>query len=143
MPINPWHCIAKCLFSYILNFKSCIFPFPLFVTTNMLKLIHFTNAFYHCVIGFESARQMSNLDLFLPLLGTTDVRKKILIGDEIIAYLSSPDNPPKCEDIGLFIDGLVSWINNSNFKVNFLNYWVFLELKKFCAVSIKLKCNPS
>jgi CLIP-associating protein 1/2 len=65
---------------------------------------------------------MSNLDLFLPLLGTTDVRKKILIGDEIIAYLSSPDNPPKCEDIGLFIDGLVSWINNSNFKVNFLNY---------------------
>jgi hypothetical protein len=88
----------------------------------MLKLIHFTNAFYYCVIGFESARQMSNLDLFLPLLGTTDVRKKILIGDEIIAYLSSPDNPPKCEDIGLFIDGLVSWINNSNFKVNFLNY---------------------
>jgi CLIP-associating protein 1/2 len=63
---------------------------------------------------------MSNLDLFLPLLGTTDVRKKILIGDDIIAYLSSPDNPPKCEDIGLFIDGLVSWINNSNFKVNFL-----------------------
>lgn len=60
---------------------------------------------------------MSNLDLFLPVLGTTDVRKKILIGDDIITYLSSPDNPPKCEDIGLFIDGLVSWINNSNFKV--------------------------
>ena len=60
---------------------------------------------------------MSNLDLFLPLLGTTDVRKKISIGDDIIAYLSSPGSSPKCEDIGLFIDGLVPWINNSNFKV--------------------------
>ena len=60
---------------------------------------------------------MSNLDLFLPLLGTTDVRKKISIGDDIITYLTSPDNLPTCEDIGLFIDGIVSWINNSNFKV--------------------------
>lgn len=59
-----------------------------------------------------------SLDLFLTLLGTTDVRKKILIGDDIIAFLTSPENQPKCEDIGMFIDGLVPWINNSNFKVN-------------------------
>ena len=59
-----------------------------------------------------------SLDLFLTLLGTTDVRKKILIGDDIITFLASPENPPKCEDIGMFIDGLVPWINNSNFKVN-------------------------
>ena len=61
---------------------------------------------------------MSNLDLYLTLLGTTEVRKKISIGDDIIAYLSIPSNSPKCEDIGLFIDGLVPWINNSNFKVS-------------------------
>lgn len=59
-----------------------------------------------------------SLDLFLTLLGTTDVRKKILIGDDIITFLASPENTLKCEDIGLFIDGLVPWINNSNFKVN-------------------------
>lgn len=63
---------------------------------------------------------MSSLDLFLSLLGTTDVRKKISIGEDIIAYLSIPENQPKCEDIGIFIDGLVPWINNSNFKVKIL-----------------------
>lgn len=61
---------------------------------------------------------MSNLDLFLPLLGTTDVRKKISIGDDIIAFLTSPDNLPKCEDMGMFIDGMIPWVSNSNFKVS-------------------------
>lgn len=82
---------------------------------------------------------MSNLDLFLPLLGTTDVRKKISIGDDIILYLVSPENPPKCEDIGLFIDGLVSWINNSNFKVRSYNDIIF-TLKRLLLRIIPVTC---
>lgn len=60
---------------------------------------------------------MSDLDTYLSSLGATDVRKKILIGESIITYLGSSDNPIQCEDIGAFIDGLVSWVNNSNYKV--------------------------
>ena len=60
---------------------------------------------------------MSTWDHLLVLLGTTDVRTKIANGDEVIATLNAPNSSPKCEDVGLFIDGLTPWINNSNFKV--------------------------
>ena len=72
---------------------------------------------------------MSNLDLFLTLLGTTDVRKKISIGDDIISFLSAPESTLKCEDIGMFIDGLVPWVNNSNFKVTCIEYFKTISLR--------------
>ena len=63
---------------------------------------------------------MADLDPFLPLLAATDVRRKIALGDDVVARLSAPASQGqalKCEDIGLFVDGLVPWISNSNFKV--------------------------
>ena len=60
---------------------------------------------------------MSDLDVYLLSLGTTDVRRKIQIGEGIITFLSNSDNLIQCEDIGGFIDGLVPWVNNSNYKV--------------------------
>ncbi|XP_063867998.1 CLIP-associating protein-like isoform X2 [Scylla paramamosain] len=61
---------------------------------------------------------MSQLDLFTPQLSTTDTRKKIALGTEIINYLGVPSNSIECDDIGHFIDGLVPWLQSSNFKVS-------------------------
>lgn len=61
---------------------------------------------------------MSDLDVYFSSLGTTDVRKKIQIGEGIITFLSNSENSIQCEDIGGFIDGLVPWVNNSNYKVH-------------------------
>ncbi|XP_045128218.1 CLIP-associating protein 1-like isoform X8 [Portunus trituberculatus] len=71
---------------------------------------------------------MSQLDLFTPQLSTTDTRKKIALGTEIINYLGVPTNSFDCDDIGHFIDGLVPWLQSSNFKValNGLEVMTFL-----------------
>ncbi|XP_069183082.1 CLIP-associating protein 1-B isoform X30 [Procambarus clarkii] len=71
---------------------------------------------------------MSQLDLFTPLLGTSDTRKKIALGTDIINYLGVPSNSIECDDIGHFIDALVPWLQSSNFKVtlNGLEVMTFL-----------------
>lgn len=68
------------------------------------------------------------MDLFTPLLQTTDTRKKLAIGTDIINYLGLPSNSIECDDIGMFIDGLVPWLQSSNFKVtlNGLEVMTFL-----------------
>lgn len=64
----------------------------------------------------------SQLDLFSTQLNTTDTRKKIALGTEIINYLGVPSNSIECDDIGHFIDGLVPWLQSSNFKVSFQHF---------------------
>ena len=61
---------------------------------------------------------MSQLDLFLPLLATTDTKKKLSISNDIINYLDQADNSIECEDIGGFVDGVIPWMNQSNFRVS-------------------------
>ena len=63
---------------------------------------------------------MSQMDLFVPLLGTSDTRKKLSIGNDIINYLGLPSNSIECDDIGRFIDGLIPWLQSSNFKVSLI-----------------------
>ena len=60
---------------------------------------------------------MAGLDQFYSDLTTTDTKKKITIGTNIINYLEDDTNSIECEDIGGFIDGLVPWMQSSNFKV--------------------------
>ncbi|KAF2353429.1 hypothetical protein FHG87_015816, partial [Trinorchestia longiramus] len=55
---------------------------------------------------------------FVPLLDATDTRKKITIGGNFLKYLSDPNNSIECDDIGRVIDGIVPWMQNSNFKVS-------------------------
>ena len=62
---------------------------------------------------------MSSLDQFYSDLTTTDTKKKITIGHNIINYLEDDNNSIECDDIGGFIDGLVPWMQSSNFKVNY------------------------
>ncbi|KAK2725399.1 hypothetical protein QYM36_000035 [Artemia franciscana] len=61
---------------------------------------------------------MSQIDLFSTLIGTTDVKKKISIGSDVISYLQDPSNGIECEDIGCFIEGIIQWLMSSNFKVS-------------------------
>ena len=61
------------------------------------------------------------MDDFAIQLSTTDTKKKISVGQDIIDYLGQPDNPADCEDLGAFIDALVPWMTSSNFKVSWFN----------------------
>ncbi|XP_050425014.1 CLIP-associating protein 1 [Adelges cooleyi] len=58
-----------------------------------------------------------DLDGFLPLLSTTDIRMKVTVGGKLFTYLEEPSNSVECSDIGSFIDGVVQWLSNSNPKV--------------------------
>lgn len=61
---------------------------------------------------------MAGLDQFYQDLSTTDTKKKLTVGQNIINYLEDDSNSIDCEDIGGFIDGLVPWMQSSNFKVS-------------------------
>lgn len=58
------------------------------------------------------------LDDFAGRLSTTDTKKKLALGDDIVDYLSDDTNKVDCDDIGAFIDRLVPWMQSSNFKVS-------------------------
>ena len=62
---------------------------------------------------------MSGLDQFYSDLSTTDTKKKLTVGQNIINYLEDDNNGIDCEDFGGFVDGLVPWMQSSNFKVRF------------------------
>jgi hypothetical protein len=57
------------------------------------------------------------MDDFAVHLSTTDTKKKLSVGQNIIDFLGQPDNPIDCDDLGSFIDALVPWMQSSNFKV--------------------------
>ncbi|XP_015172413.1 PREDICTED: CLIP-associating protein 1 isoform X4 [Polistes dominula] len=58
-----------------------------------------------------------DMDGFMPLLSTTDIKKKLSIGDLVLNYLGDPDKSIECQDIGLFIDNVIPWLSNGNPKV--------------------------
>ena len=63
---------------------------------------------------------MATLDSFLVHLSSQDTKKKLAVGTDILIYLSIEDNTLECENISAFIDSIIHWLNNSNFKV-FIN----------------------
>jgi len=64
-----------------------------------------------------AAGSPQDLDGFLPLLSTSDIRMKVTVGGKLFTYLEEPSNSVECSDIGMFIDGVVQWLSNSNPKV--------------------------
>ena len=60
---------------------------------------------------------MGSLNDLVLQLNTSDTKKKLAVGQQIIDYLGVPENPVDCDDLGSFIDTLVPWMNSSNFKV--------------------------
>lgn len=58
-----------------------------------------------------------DMDGFMPLLSTSDIKTKMTIGNNLISYLGNSDNSIECQDIGLFIDNVIPWLSNGNAKV--------------------------
>ncbi|KAH9526434.1 CLIP-associating protein 1, variant 3 [Dermatophagoides farinae] len=65
----------------------------------------------------SSSTPPTTLDNYLPLLSSQDTKKKLQIGIDLLNYLNIEDNTIECEHIGAFIDSIIHWLNNSNFKV--------------------------
>ncbi|XP_049955161.1 CLIP-associating protein 2-like [Schistocerca serialis cubense] len=59
-----------------------------------------------------------SLDDFNKLLDTSDTKVKLTVTNNLLAYLSNPENSLECEDIGLFMDAMVPWMQSSNSKVS-------------------------
>lgn len=68
---------------------------------------------------------MATLDTFLPLLSCPDTKKKLQIGTDLLSYLTIEDNSLDCENISAFIDSIIHWLSNSNFKVNLVFCFFF------------------
>ncbi|XP_078036043.1 CLIP-associating protein isoform X4 [Augochlora pura] len=58
-----------------------------------------------------------DMDGFMPLLSTTDIKKKLNVGILLFNYLGDPNKSIECQDIGQFIDNIIPWLSNGNPKV--------------------------
>ncbi|XP_036366134.1 CLIP-associating protein 1-B isoform X5 [Octopus sinensis] len=61
---------------------------------------------------------MASLDTFMRNVVTQDTRSRTQVHSELVSYLSDPGASLDCEDIDQFINGLVAWVNSSNFKIS-------------------------
>ena len=59
----------------------------------------------------------STLDDFTPNVTTTDTKKRLLAHVELVPFLRDTRNSLICDDLDTFIEGLVGWVNCSNYKV--------------------------
>jgi len=74
------------------------------------------------------AAGLHDLDGFIPLLSSTDIRMKVNVGCKLFTYLEEPSNSIECSDIGMFIDGIVQWLLNSNPKVALYGIEIITQL---------------
>lgn len=58
-----------------------------------------------------------DLDGFMPHLPKNDTKFRQQLGADLLAYLAEPSNPMYCQDIGQLVDGLIPWMQSSNYKV--------------------------
>ncbi|XP_066245678.1 CLIP-associating protein 1-A isoform X2 [Euwallacea similis] len=58
-----------------------------------------------------------DMDGFALLLNKPDTRLRQQLGQDLLAFLAEPANSITCQDIGQFVDSLVPWTHNSNYKV--------------------------
>ncbi|XP_025994232.1 CLIP-associating protein 1-A isoform X4 [Solenopsis invicta] len=58
-----------------------------------------------------------DMDGFMPLLSTTDIKKKLNVGSALLNYLGDSSKSIECQDIGMFIDNIIPWLGNGNPKV--------------------------
>lgn len=69
-----------------------------------------------------------DLDGFLPLLLTSDIKTKVTVGITLITYLEKPNNSIECSDTGMFIDCIVQWLSNSNPKIAQYGIEIIIQL---------------
>ncbi|XP_056638130.1 CLIP-associating protein isoform X3 [Diorhabda sublineata] len=59
-----------------------------------------------------------DLDGFFVHLSKPDTKFRQQLGVDLLSFLAEPSNPIDCQDIGLFVDGLIPWMQSSNYKVS-------------------------
>ena len=59
-----------------------------------------------------------DMDSFMAVLSTTDIKKKMNVGSLLISYLADESNSIECQDIGMFIDQVIPWLSNGNPRVS-------------------------
>lgn len=59
-----------------------------------------------------------DLDMFILLMGKSDVRIKPQLAEDLVNYLCDYDNSLACSDLGCLIDALLPWLTGSHFKVS-------------------------
>ncbi|CAG9860441.1 unnamed protein product [Phyllotreta striolata] len=59
-----------------------------------------------------------DLDGFSVLLSKQDTKFRQQLGADLLVFLAEPSNSVECQDTGLFVDGLIPWIQSSNYKVS-------------------------
>lgn len=69
-------------------------------------------------ISLTMAVNPRDMDGFMPLLSTTDIKKKLNVGSALLNYLGDSTNSIECQDIGMFIDNVIPWLGNGNSKVS-------------------------
>jgi len=62
-----------------------------------------------------------DMDGFMPLLSTTDIKKKLNVGTALLNYLGDSSKSIECQDIGMFIDNIIPWLGNGNPKVSVIS----------------------
>ena len=50
-------------------------------------------------------------------LSTSDTKKKLTVGQQLIEFLGDPESVVECDEMGACVDSLVPWMQSSNFKV--------------------------
>lgn len=58
-----------------------------------------------------------DLDGFMVHLPNPDTKFRQQVGADLLEYLAEPSNHIVCQDIGQVIDGLIPWMQSSNYKV--------------------------
>lgn len=62
---------------------------------------------------------MATLDELSRSLATHDTKKKLQVGSDLITLLSEHGSERlECEELGALVDGLVPWMQSSNFRVS-------------------------
>jgi CLIP-associating protein 1/2 len=59
----------------------------------------------------------SDIDGFVTQMSKSDMRIKAQLAEDLVTYLTDPENSIECTDLGLLIDGLIPWMTGSHFKV--------------------------
>lgn len=84
-----------------------------------------------------------DMDGFMPLLSTTDIKKKLNVGSLLLNYLGDATKSIECQDIGQFIDNIIPWLSNGNPKVTnlfyILSFYALILFRHPCRWFIKTK----
>lgn len=60
----------------------------------------------------------NDIDGFVSQMAKADMRVKAQLAEDLVVFLSDPENSIVSEDLGLLIDGLLPWLTGSHYKVS-------------------------